>query len=197
MSTLSLLLVSQFLILITKCQLYCDQNDYGNNGWCSNDVYASRNLYLAWLTSICIGTCLILWFEKKLIFLSILWYITLILFIFSTSSILWFLSVLFDLVCYFLLFQNDSSDLDPFGDIIIDKLLNDIIYQRLIAKRDEKLHKKEKDKKKLLKESRRKKTEFRKFENKQTWIKFKNNATRKWLDFKGMFNKTNVVGIET
>ena len=162
MSSCLQLLIYLLLIVITESQTFCNDNNNNDNGWCSNDSYSSRNTYLSYLTSICIGTCLLLWFEKKLIFLLILWYLTLLLFIyFNHSIIILFIFIMFDFMFYFILFPlTHSNHLDVFGDIIINKLLDEIIYNRLIMKRDEKLIKDMKNKKKLLKESKRNKTKI-------------------------------------
>eukprot|EP01084_Bolivina_argentea_P260017 438974_1 len=176
-------------------QSYCDNR---NDGWCTNEFYASRNEYVTWLTATCSGTCFILWYDKKLIFLLILWYTTMILFIYVNNSALWFILLIIDLICYFALFGNSSSEnnndeynilkptfdnsaLDPFGENIVSKLLYDIIEDRLIAKRDEGLTQKEINRKKLKKAA-------NKLKKKECYFLFINKIKTNWKIIKNNLN---------
>eukprot|EP01083_Nonionella_stella_P038315 104256_1 len=121
------------------------------------------NGYVTWLTAVTFGTCLLLWYNKRLILLLILWYITMMIFIYVDNAIVYFILLGIDIISYyFLLHGKDTSSpvsLDVFGEKVISRLLSDIIRDRLTAKRDEQMIEKVKNRQMLVKEAKRRKKE--------------------------------------
>ena len=76
---------------------YCE----GQDQWCSDDHYASRNSYVTWLTAVCLATAAMVWYEKKLMVMVLLWYITVMFFVFVPSATMWAVMLAVDLLAYY------------------------------------------------------------------------------------------------
>ena len=202
---------------------YCE----GQDQWCSDDHYASRNSYVTWLTAVCLATAAMVWYEKKLMVMVLLWYITVMFFVFVPSATMWAVMLVVDLLAYYtfefiddlysyfgamtnsytfvmIRFYGDHDDddedggdedgqkvgrssLDPFGQRATRELLDAVIEDKLVMKRDEKLIAMLRNKEKLRKEAQRRKREAQRLGKKHWTVRLRESVRTKWEGLKSTF----------
>ena len=178
---------------------YCETD----GGWCSEDHYASKFSYATWLSAVCLATAAMMWYEKKLMIMVLLWYITAMFFIFVSNGTIWAILLAVDLLVYYTLFGDhdddddedggdekqkyDRSSLDPFGERATRELLDAVIEDKLVMKRDEKLIAMLRNKQKLEREAKRRKREAERLGKKRWTLKLRETIQNKWEELKSTF----------
>mmetsp|Transcript_11119 Transcript_11119/g.16853 ORF Transcript_11119/g.16853 Transcript_11119/m.16853 type:complete len:272 (-) Transcript_11119:86-901(-) len=210
---LSLVVTISIASSLVRAQTYCDTDS--NDGWCSNDLHPSMKTYVSWLTATCLTVFFLLWFDKKLMCLVVLWWLIALAFIYVQNSMVWSVMNVVNIVIYFWFFRGssdtddddeqqldnqesngsqptlskpkvDRSWLDPFGEHKTQQLLYDVIDRKLKDQKEQKMKQMAKNKSQLLQEIERKRREVSKF-TKQEKQQKRNENNSLWIVVKWIF----------